>query len=94
MAAAEHTLIKKLNAWYFLGLRDEAKTNLARACQRYHVTVDYARRVRDMPMEQIEQLTEIPECLFAPRVQADQFDTILTCNASGGHAAVVASIVT
>lgn len=62
-----------LNRMYFMALRGAAKISVAHACATYGVDAEFAQRVREMSLQQIEDLALARMMIFKPAIPTGQF---------------------
>lgn len=62
-----------LNRMYFMSLRNAALVSLPHACAAYGVDAEFAASVRDMSLQQIEDLALSRIMIFKPAIPTNQF---------------------
>ena len=62
-----------LNRMYFMSLRSAALISVPNACAAYGVDAEFAASVRDMSLQQIEDLALSRMMIFKPAIPTNQF---------------------
>ena len=69
--------IRALNQTYLVVLRDALKSNRAQACAQFGVDEKLAKRVEDMTLAEINELSKTDKVLFKTSLTSDFIDNLV-----------------